>query len=149
MVTYNGENIFGSAVQFQHVVHPRAQQVNAYFGVSGTQVLDGGGRGRSFSIRGILTAPTFAGLNAAEAQFANFADGVARTLVDPRGRAWSNVVFKGEQPAECVMTAGVLMDGNTTAPLPDTAAVAQMIAGDDLLGAWLRPLCLPGHRGAA
>lgn len=96
MMTYNGVNIFGSAVQFQHVVHPRAQQVNAFFGVSGTQMLDGGGRGRSFFIRGLLTAPTFADLSAAEAQFASFADGVARTLIDPRGRAWSNVVFKGE-----------------------------------------------------
>lgn len=96
MMTYNGVNIFGSAVQFQHVAHPRAQQVNAYFGVSGTQVLDGGGRGRSFYIRGVLTAPTFAGLSAAESQFATFADGVARTLIDPRGRTWSNVVFKGE-----------------------------------------------------
>ena len=85
MMTYNGVNIFGSAVQFQHVVHPRAQQVNAYFGVSGTQVLDGGGRGRSFYIRGVLVAPTFAELSAAEAQFATFADGVARTLVDTPG----------------------------------------------------------------
>ena len=96
MMTYGGVNIFGSAVQFQHVAHPRVQQVNAFFGVSGTQLLDGGGRGRSFSIRGVLTAPSLAGLTAAEAQFADFADGEARTLVDPRGRAWPNVVFKGE-----------------------------------------------------
>jgi hypothetical protein len=96
MMTYNGVNIFGSAVRFQHVAHPRAQQVNAFFGVSGTQVLDGGGRGRSFFIQGVLVAPTIAGLGLAESGFASFADGVARTLIDPRGQVWKNVVFKGE-----------------------------------------------------
>lgn len=96
MVTYNGENVFGSAVQFQHVAKPRAQQVVAFFGVSGTQVLDGGGRGRAFFIRGVLTAPTLQALDAAEARFHDFADGVARILVDNRGRIWPNVVFKGE-----------------------------------------------------
>lgn len=96
MVTYNGENIFGSAVRFQHVARPRAQQVVAFFGVSGTQVLDGGGRGRAFLIRGVLTAPTLQGLNAIEARFLDYADGIARVLVDNRGRAWPNVVFRGE-----------------------------------------------------
>jgi hypothetical protein len=96
MVTYNGENIFGSAVQFQHVAKPRVQQVVTFFGVSGTHVLDGGGRGRAFFIRGVLAAPSLAALNMAEAKFHDYADGVARILVDNRGRAWSNVVFKGE-----------------------------------------------------
>lgn len=96
MVTYNGENIFGSAVQFQHVAQPRAQQVVAFFGVSGTQVLDGGGRGRAFFIRGVLTAPNLEALNAAEARFYDYADGVARILVDNRSRVWANVVFRGE-----------------------------------------------------
>ncbi|WP_337176953.1 hypothetical protein [Paludisphaera sp.] len=96
MVTYNGENIFGSAVQFQHVAKPRAQQTVAFFGVSGIQVLDGGGRGRIFLIRGVLTAPSLAALGAAEGRFHDYADGVARVLVDNRGRAWPNVVFKGE-----------------------------------------------------
>lgn len=96
MVTYNGENIFGSAVQFQHVARPRAQQVVAFFGVSGTQVLDGGGRGRTFFISGVLTAPTLEALNACEARFDDYADGIARILVDNRSRVWRNVVFKGD-----------------------------------------------------
>jgi hypothetical protein len=96
MMTYNGVNIFGSAVQFQHVPNARAHQVNAFFGVNGTQVLDGGGRGRTFIIRGMLTASSLGGLGLGEGQFATFADGVARTLVDPSGRSWTNVVFKGE-----------------------------------------------------
>jgi hypothetical protein len=96
MVTYDGANIFGAAIQFQHLVSPNAQQVNTFFGVSGTQTLFGGGRGRVFLIKGVLTGATIQALNAAETAFQNYADGVARTLVDPRGRTWPNVIFRGE-----------------------------------------------------
>src|SRR5438552_1192512 len=96
MVTYDGSNIFGAAVQFQHLAHPNTQQMNTFFGVSGTQTLYGGGRGRQFLIRGILMGSTLQDLNVAETQFQNYADGVARTLVDPRGRTWPNVIFRGE-----------------------------------------------------
>lgn len=96
MVTYDGASIFGAAVQFQHLPQPCAQQVNTFFGVNGTQSLYGGGRGRTFLVRGILQGATMADLNAAEAAILRYADGVARTLVDPRGRPWPNVVFKGE-----------------------------------------------------
>lgn len=37
----------------------------------------------------------------------------------PAGNSVHNVVFDGPQPTDCVMTAGVVMDANTTAPLPD------------------------------
>ena len=96
MATYDGVNIFGSAVRIQHVPRPRAAQTAAYFGVSGTQILDGGSRGRVFHIRGVLTGATIADLDAAEETFYACADGVARTLIDNRGRSWPNVVFKGE-----------------------------------------------------
>ena len=108
MVTYNGENIFGAAVRIQHVPRPRAQQVNSFFGVSGTQVLDGGGRGRIFFLQGVLTSTTLTGLGLAESRFHDYADGATRTLVDNRGRAWPNVVFKGEfvpDPRGAVPTA--------------------------------------------
>ena len=96
MVTYDGSNIFGAAVQFQQLAHPNAQQINTFFGVSGTQSLYGGGRGRMFLIKGILIGTTIQDLNAAEAVFDSYADGVARTLVDPRGREWPNVIYRGE-----------------------------------------------------
>lgn len=96
MMTYDGANIFGTAVQFQQMPHPNAQQTNSFFGVSGTQSLYGGGRGRVFLIRGLLVGPTVQAVNDAEAAFLNYADGIARTLVDPRGRTWPNVVFRGE-----------------------------------------------------
>jgi hypothetical protein len=96
MITYNGTNIFGAAVQLQQVAHPSAQQINSFFGVSGTQSLYGGGRGRVFLIRGILLGSTLQDLNTAESLIQSYADGVTRTLVDPRGRTWSNVIFRGE-----------------------------------------------------
>jgi hypothetical protein len=96
MITYDGASIFGAAIQFQHLPHPNSQQVTTFFGVNGTQTLYGGGRGRMFLVRGILLATTTAELNAAEASFQSYADGVARTLVDPRGRVWTNVLFRGE-----------------------------------------------------
>ncbi|WP_165221957.1 hypothetical protein [Aquisphaera insulae] len=96
MITYDGNNIFGAAVQFQHVAHPNAQQVNTFFGVNGTQSLFGGQRGRIFLIRGILLGASLDELNAAEATLRSYADGEARILVDPRGRTWPNVIFRGE-----------------------------------------------------
>ncbi len=96
MMTYGGANIFGAAVQFQQVAHPNAQQNNTFFGVSGTQSLFGGGRGRMFLIRGLLLGATIEDLNSAEAVIQSYADGIARTLVDPRGRTWPNVIYRGE-----------------------------------------------------
>lgn len=96
MMTYNGELIFGRAAKCRHVSNPRAQQVDSYFGVNGLRVLDGGGRGRTFQIQGLLVAASMEELADAEARFTAYADGVARVFVDSRGRSWANVVFKGE-----------------------------------------------------
>jgi hypothetical protein len=93
---YGGAFIFGSAVSIQHIANSNAQQVDNFFGVSGNVTLYGGGRGRIFMVSGVLTADNLTDLNAAEAQFLSFADGVARNLVDTRGRVWTNVIFKGE-----------------------------------------------------
>lgn len=95
-MTYDGANIFGAAVGFQQLVHPNAQQSNSFFGVSGTQTLFGGGRGRTFLIRGLLLGASIGDLNSAEAVIQSYADGIGRTLVDPRGRTWLNVIFRGE-----------------------------------------------------
>lgn len=96
MNTYGGSNIFGAAVRLQHVVNANAQQENTYFGVSGTQTLYGGGRGRTFLVTGVLVGGSLSELNASESLFESFADGIARTLTDARGRVWPNVIFKGE-----------------------------------------------------
>ena len=96
MITYGGSNIFGAAVRFQHLANPNAQQENSFFGVTGTQTLYGGGRGRMFLVSGVLVGNSLTALNAAEATLQGYADGIARPLVDPRGRVWENVLYKGE-----------------------------------------------------
>jgi hypothetical protein len=96
MMTYGGANFFGAAVRFQHLARPNAQQENTFFGVTGTQTLYGGGRGRMFLVTGVLVGDSLSAINLAESSFQNYADGVARTLIDPRGRAWPNVLYKGE-----------------------------------------------------
>lgn len=93
--SYGGASIFGVAVSIQEVAHPNAQQLDSFFGVSGATSLYGGGRGRVFMISGVLVSGTddLTDLNTAESILRSFADGIARTLVDTRGRAWDSVIF--------------------------------------------------------
>lgn len=93
---YNGSNIFGLAVSVQHVPNPSAQQINSYFGVTGSQMIYGGGRGRVFHITGVLIGTDVSDLASAEATILSFDDGIARTLTDTWGRNWPYVVFVGE-----------------------------------------------------
>jgi hypothetical protein len=94
--TYDGAPIFGSAVTILHQKAPTAAQVTSFFGVNGVQTLYAGSRGRAFFVRGCLLGTSVAFLNEAEQNFENVADGIARTLVDTRGRSWDNVIFRGE-----------------------------------------------------
>jgi hypothetical protein len=96
MTTFDGNSIFGDAVNVIHNPRPNAQQVNHFFGIDGQQTLFGGTRGRTFIISGVLSAPTVPTLNAVEATLLSFADGLTHTLVDNRGRIWPNVIFRGE-----------------------------------------------------
>jgi hypothetical protein len=98
MPSYGGVNIFGTAVTMSTVDHPRAKQVNTYFGLSGIETLDGGSRGRFTEVSGLLYGPGAATLAAAESTFRSFDDGVARTLVDNLGTAWGNVVLQSFRP---------------------------------------------------
>ena len=95
MTTLDGDPIFGDAVCVQHLPHPNTQQINEFFGINGQQTLFGGTRGRTFAISGVLSAPDIPTLNAVEATFLSYADGLPHTLVDNRGRSWSNVIFSG------------------------------------------------------
>jgi hypothetical protein len=101
MATLDGSPVLGIAVHVQHNPHPNAQQINDFFGVNGTQTLFGGTRGRTFMITGVLVGDTISDINGAETALLSYADGLPHTLVDNRGRVWSNVVFRGEyQPFE-------------------------------------------------
>ena len=94
MATYDGVDIFGYAVQMAHVLNATAEQLNAFFGLSGTQSLYGGQRGRAFTVQGVLYGQSIADLNAAEALYHSYLDGLARVLVDTRGRTWPQVLVK-------------------------------------------------------
>lgn len=90
---YDGNAVFGLAVRCQMVQNPSAAQINAFFGVTGTQSVFGGGRGRVFQISGVLVGSDLSTLAAAEATLLTYDDGIARTLTDTWGRNWPNVVF--------------------------------------------------------
>lgn len=117
--TYGGVPIFGQAVHIEQVPAQSAQQVEAFFGVPGMLSVFGGSRGRSFQISGVLFDFDIPSLNADEDVFTpgvsgSLADGVARTLLDTRGRSWANVVYMGQfqpdpmgpRPAVCGFGAG-------------------------------------------
>ena len=92
----DGNAVFGIAVSVQHVPNPSAQQIISYFGVTGTQMIFGGGRGRMFNINGVLIGSDLSDLAASEATLLSYDDGIARTLTDCWGRNWSQVVFTGQ-----------------------------------------------------
>ncbi len=99
--TYGGAPIFGLAVRIDQQPTQSAQQVEAFFGVSGVLSLFGGTRGRTFIVSGVLYDVDLPSLNADEAVFlpgvsGSYADGVARVLFDTRGRTWQNVVYLGK-----------------------------------------------------
>jgi len=91
----DGAAVFGEAVKVQHAPNPSAQQVNSFFGISGSQVVWGGTRGRAFFITGVLIGQDIPSLAAAEAILLSYDDGISRVLTDTWGRDWPAVVFTG------------------------------------------------------
>ena len=98
MATYNGINIFGTAVVMNTADNPRETQINSFFGLSGLETLDGGLRGRATEVNGLLYGSSPAGLASAEAVFRSYNDGVARILVDNLGTAWPSVRLDAFRP---------------------------------------------------
>jgi hypothetical protein len=103
MPSFGGSNIFGGAVTMSTADNPREKQLNAFFGVSGLEMLDGGLRGRMTHVTGLLYGASPALLASAEAQFRSFNDGLARALVDNFGVTWTNVRLEAFQPVGRVM----------------------------------------------
>ena len=98
MASYNGVAIFGASVSMTTSDLPRETQVNSFFGVNGLEMLDGGFRGRTTRVRGVLYGQSAILLASAEGLFRSYNDGVARTLVDNLGTAWANVRLLAFQP---------------------------------------------------
>jgi hypothetical protein len=98
MASYGGVFIFGTAVSMNTADNPRENQLNAFFGLSGLESLDGGMRGRVTHVTGLLYGASAGFLAANEAQFRSYNDGIARTLVDTLGGIWPNVRLVSFQP---------------------------------------------------
>jgi hypothetical protein len=98
MASFGGASIFGGAVSMTTADNPREKQINAYFGLSGLEVLDGGLRGRVTRVTGVLAGSSSAELAAAEATFRSFNDGKTRVLVDTLGVSWTNVRLDSFEP---------------------------------------------------
>lgn len=96
MAAYGGAFIFGAAVKCSMVKNPSAEQMNAFFGVNGTQRMFGGSRGRAFFVEGVLFGATMGDLSDAELIILSYEDGIGRAFVDSYGRSWPSVVFRGE-----------------------------------------------------
>jgi len=98
MPALDGQNIFGLACKMRTVDNPRAQQQNAYPGLSGLESLDQGLRGRFTSCEGILYGANSGWLATAQATFRSFNDGAAHVLVDSFGVSWANVKLEAFEP---------------------------------------------------
>lgn len=98
MASFGGTSIFGTAVSMVTADNPREKQLNAYFGLSGLESLDGGLRGRFTQVTGLLYGTSPAGLANSESLFRSFNDGVARVLVDTLGMSWTSVRLDFFQP---------------------------------------------------
>lgn len=98
MASFGGTAIFGTAISMSTVDNPREKQLNAFFGLSGLESLDGGSRGRVTHVTGLLygSSPSF--LASAESVFRSFNDGVAHVLIDTLGVTWASVRLESFQP---------------------------------------------------
>lgn len=98
MPSFGGINIFGTAVSMLTADNPREKQLNAFFGLSGLESLDGGLRGRVTRVSGLLYGSSPLALAGAEATFRSFNDGTTRTLVDTLGVSWPSVRLEAFEP---------------------------------------------------
>lgn len=94
--TLDGSAVFGTACHVVHLPVPIAFQKNAYPGINGVTSLAMGGRGRTFTVNGVLVADSLPDLVAAVAALLNFADGLTHTFTDTLGTSWPNVLLDGD-----------------------------------------------------
>lgn len=98
MPSYNGSAIFGNAVEMESPINPTADQMNAFFGVSGLESLYGGQRGRVTLAKGLLVGDSLSGLVSNIQLFESYYDGIARVLVTTDGVAYNNVKLESFSP---------------------------------------------------
>ena len=98
MPSLDGYAIFGTAVSMVTADNPRAQQQNAYPGLSGVESLDQGLRGRYTTVTGRLVAADPTNLALAENAFRDFNDGLTHVLIDNFGAVWPDVKLESFEP---------------------------------------------------
>lgn len=95
MASFGGNLVFGSAVRFTRSDNPREAQINSYFGLSGVERIDGGGRGGTFHVTGLHAGASVGALVTSQTALRDMQDGNAYVLVDTKGEAYPNCVLEG------------------------------------------------------
>lgn len=98
MASFDGASIFGRAVTMTTVLAPRAEQRNEFFGIDGIEALDGGSRGGTTIVSGVLYEADLATLVTAWNAFLAKKDGLTHALVDTEGTTHPEAKLMSVEP---------------------------------------------------
>ena len=90
--------IFGVACTVRTQQRPRQLATEAYFGTGQVGCQDGGARGTTHQVLGVIWGPGPDGLAAAFGFAGNFLDGQAHTFSDALGTPWPGTVLQTYEP---------------------------------------------------
>ncbi len=105
MALFDGFDIFGLTETCNTGDHPRDTQTNSFNGLNGVEELDGGSRGLTTRITGVLFGAGLDGLSAARGIFRSYKDGNTYVLTDTHGDEWQNVKLHVFSPSERIQQA--------------------------------------------
>jgi hypothetical protein len=108
MSSFNGDNLFGVAVQMATQINPVARQETSYPRLSGVSQLILGQRGAVTNASGRIYGWTVADLNAWRMIWFSYYDGVPYLLVDNFGVPWPNVVLDSFTPQDRIVRDNLL-----------------------------------------
>jgi hypothetical protein len=99
--TLGGSYLFGGCCHVVQNPGELARQEDAFFAVPGLLSLNGGARGRTWTIEGVFVAPDLGTLVSYKAALTpgvtgSYVDGQVRTFVDSDGSVWDNVLLTGD-----------------------------------------------------
>lgn len=99
MASFNGVDM-GIVIEKIPSVNPIERQINKYPGVNGLQILQGGTRGGTIKVHGVLISDTVADLEAMEQTwYSAAAAGTTGTLVDDAGNSFANCILMSFVPS--------------------------------------------------
>ena len=107
--TYGGLPIFGWSAKIDTSQVKRSVQTNEFFGLTGVEEIDGGGRGGTSTATGIVFGGDYPSYRAAWSAATSMQDGQARDLLSTDGNLYNQVKLVSWRPAsELRQTAGGL-----------------------------------------